>query len=87
MYYTVYWNYTMSRIIFKLEEIEEIKKRLESIIQRGQKIDSSEFKELIKQNQTALPKFLDKYEAKVFEYIRNNPRIVKPGCCKRSKRN
>jgi predicted transcriptional regulator len=63
----------MSRIIFELEEIEDIKKRLESIIKRGQKIDSSDQKILVKRNQTVLPKFLDAYEAKVFEYIRNNP--------------
>jgi hypothetical protein len=63
----------MSNIIFKVEEIEDIKKRLESIIQRGQKIDPSHFKKLVKQNRTEIPKFLDEHETKVFEYIRNNP--------------
>ncbi len=62
----------MSSVIVKVKEIEDIKKRLESIIKR-EKIDSSNQKMHIKQKQTVLPRFLDEYEAKVFEYIRNNP--------------
>ena len=54
----------MSKMIFELDEIEDIKNKLESIIQRGQKIDATEFKELIKQNQSGLSEFLDDYEKK-----------------------
>ena len=63
----------MTRIIFELDEIEDLKNRLESVIQRGQKIESSDVKKFIKQNQTAIGEVLDEYEEKVFEYIRNNP--------------
>ena len=63
----------MAQIIFQLDELEDLKNRLESIIQRGQKIDSNEFKKLVKQNQTDLPKYLDPYEREVFQFIRNSP--------------
>jgi hypothetical protein len=55
----------MSRIVFELNEIEDVKNKLDSIIQRGQKIDSSDFKKLVKQR----AKFLDKNELMVFKCI------------------
>ena len=67
----------MSKIIFELDEIEDIKNKLESIIQMGQKIDATESKELIKQNQSGLSEFLDDYEKKILEYIRKNPGNIK----------
>lgn len=61
----------MAQIIFDLAGIEDIKNRLESLIQRGQKIEkieSKDFKKLIRQK----AEVLDDNEKKVFEYIRNN---------------
>jgi hypothetical protein len=55
----------MPRIIFELEAIEEIKNKLDSLIQRSQKIDSSDFKKLVKQRKT----FLGKNEEMVFKCI------------------
>jgi DNA-binding PadR family transcriptional regulator len=59
----------MARIIFDLEAIEDIKNKLGSLIQSGQKLESSELKKLIRQK----TEVLDEYEKIVFDYIRNNP--------------
>jgi predicted transcriptional regulator len=59
----------MPRIIFDLGAIEDIKNKLESLIQSSQKIESSNFKKLIRQKKG----ILDKNEKIVFEYIRENP--------------
>lgn len=59
----------MTRIIFDLEAIEDIKNKLGSLIQSGQKLESKDFKKLIRQK----AEVLDDNEKKVFEYIKNNP--------------
>jgi len=58
----------MARIIFDLDAIEDIKNKLGSLIQRGQKLESSDLKKLIRQK----TEVLDENEKIVFEYIRNN---------------
>ena len=45
--YTIYDYYTMPRIIIEKDAIEDIKNKLDSLIQRGQKIDSTDFKKLL----------------------------------------
>lgn len=67
----------MDKIIIDLDKINDIKYGLESIIRTGQKVDSVEFRKIIKQYQTELPEYLDEKEGKVFEYIRNNPGVSK----------
>ena len=59
----------MARIIFELDAIEDLKTRLDSLIQRGQKIDSTDFKKLVRQRTG----FLDKKEKMVFRYIEETP--------------
>jgi hypothetical protein len=55
----------MARIIFELDAIEDIKNKLDSLIQKGQKIDSTDFKKLVKQRTG----FLDENEKMVFRCI------------------
>ena len=59
----------MARIIFDLEAIEDIKNKLGSLIQSGQKLESSDLKKLIRQK----TEVLDENETIVFGYVRNNP--------------
>ena len=59
----------MARIIFELDAIEDLKTRLDSLIQRGQKIDSTDFKKLVRQRTG----FLDKKEKMVFRCIEEKP--------------
>jgi hypothetical protein len=59
----------MARIIFELDAIEDLKTRLDSLIQRGQKIDSTNFKKLVRQRTG----FLDKKEKMVFRCIEEKP--------------
>ena len=59
----------MARIVIGLEAIEDIKNKLGSLIQSGQKLESSDLKKLIRQK----TEVLDENEKIVFEYIRNNP--------------
>jgi hypothetical protein len=56
----------MAHIIFELDAIEDIKNKLDSLIQKGQKIDSTDFKKLMKQETG----FLDKNEKLVFKCIK-----------------
>jgi hypothetical protein len=56
----------MARIIFELDAIEDIKNKLDSLIQKGQKIDSTDFKKLVKQRTG----FLDENEKMVFRCIK-----------------
>lgn len=58
----------MARIILDLDAIEDIKNKLGSLIQSGQKLESSDLKKLIRQK----TEVLDENEKIVFEYIRNN---------------
>jgi hypothetical protein len=58
----------MVRIIFELDAIEDIKIKLDSLIQKGQKIDSTDFKKLVKPNTG----FLDENEKLVFRCIKEN---------------
>jgi hypothetical protein len=58
----------MARIIFELDAIEDIKIKLDSLIQKGQKIDSIDFKKLAKPNTG----FLDENEKLVFRCIKEN---------------
>jgi hypothetical protein len=59
----------MSRIIIELDVAEDIKNRLESLIQKSQKIDSTDFKRLVRPRTG----FLDKNEKIVFECIKEKP--------------
>jgi hypothetical protein len=67
----------MEGIIIDLDKIKDIKNSLESVIRTSQKVDSVDFNKIIKQYQTDLPKYLDEYEGKIFEYIRKNPGVSK----------
>jgi hypothetical protein len=59
----------MARIIVERDVIEGIKNRIESLIQESQKIDSAEFKKLVRPRTG----FLDENEKMVFEYIKEKP--------------
>jgi|GEM_PF-2922682 hypothetical protein len=59
----------MGRIIIEFDAIEDIKNRFESLIQKSQKIDSTDFKKLVRPRTG----FLDENEKMVFEYIKKNP--------------
>jgi hypothetical protein len=56
----------MTRIVFELEAIEDIKSKLDSLIQRSEKIDSTNFKKLVKPRKS----FLDRNEQMVFDCIK-----------------
>ena len=81
----IYDRYTMDKIIIDLDKINDIKNGLESIIRMGQKVDSVDFRKIIKQYQTDLPEYLDEKEGKVFEYIRKNPGVSKDDVVKAMK--
>ena len=55
----------MPRIIIEKDAIEDIKNKLDSLIQRGQKIDSTEFRKIVRQRTG----FLDENEKLVFKCI------------------
>jgi hypothetical protein len=59
----------MTQIIFELDAIEDIKNKFESLIQKSQKIDSTDFKKLVRPRTG----FLDKNEKIVFECIKEKP--------------
>jgi hypothetical protein len=59
----------MAQIIFDLEAIQDIKNKLESLIQRGQKMDSVNFRKLTEQKHVDL----DEKEKVVFKFITDNP--------------
>jgi hypothetical protein len=67
----------MEKIIIDLNKIKDIRNVLESVIRTSQKVDSVNFKKIIKQYQTDLPEYLNEFERKVFEYIRKNPGVSK----------
>ena len=54
----------MPRIIIEKDAIEDIKNKLDSLIQRGQKIDSTEFRKIVRQRTG----FLDENEKLVFKW-------------------
>jgi hypothetical protein len=55
----------MPRIIIEKDAIEDIKNKLDSLIQRGQKIDSTDFRKIVRQRTG----FLDENEKLVFKCI------------------